>query len=94
MNVGCGTGVLWREVVAPHCTCAFNFQGSDPSLHSSALVERRVATRISSVSLVWGSPLFDGHWGGLLLCSFPMEVPLWEILHGRGFCSSLGNLES
>lgn len=90
----CWAGVLWREGVPPHCMCASPFQASDPRLHSFALVKRRVATWVSSISVVWGSPLFGGYWGGLLLCSFPTEVPQCAVLLSGGFCSSLSNLQS
>lgn len=38
----------------------FNFQTDDPTLHSVATVETSVATWISSVSVVLGSPPSDG----------------------------------
>lgn len=87
-------GVLRREGVP--CTACVDLivRPVTPVLTALPWWREGFATWIGSASVIWGNPLFDAHWGGLLLHSFPMEAPQCEILLSKGFCSSLSNLES
>lgn len=87
-------GVLWREGVP--CTVCVDLIVRPVTPVFTALPWWREGLQHESALSQWFGAVLSlmASWGGLLLCSFPVEVPQCEILLSKGFCSSLSSLES